>query len=275
MSILKCRSIKPGHKGDYQHGKTFRQVAVITGCSVGLGKQIALRFAAEGANLAICARSADKLAATAKLCEEKGAEVLAVPTDLTDVGQLTAFVEAAAAKFGTIDVLVNNAVSIAPPHPFLEHSIEQLNLTMTSGFYATWHMMKLCFPYMKNKKDASIINFGSSGGDLGMDGFAAYAATKEAIRGVSRVVAREWGKHNIRVNVVSPVALTEHTAEEIENLPEEQKAYIMGGMAGNPMGRVGDPYEDVAPVVVFLASEESRWITGQNINAEGGGTIHA
>ncbi len=256
-------------------GKLSGKVAVITGCSVGLGKQMALRFAAEGANLAICARSADKLAATAKECEAKGVQVLAIPVDLTDVEQLTAFVEAVAAKFGTIDILVNNAVSIAPPHPFLDHTIEQLELTMHSGFYATWHMMKLCFPYMKDKKDASIINFGSSGGDLGTVGFAAYAATKEAIRGVSRVVAREWGKNNIRVNVVSPVALTEHTAEELENLPEDQKAFIMGGMTDNPLGRAGDPYEDITPVVVFLASEESRWITGQNINAEGGWNIHA
>jgi len=256
-------------------GKLTGKVAVITGCSVGLGKQIALRFAAEGANLAICARSADKLAATARECEAKGVQVLAMPVDLTNVDQLTAFVEAVAAKFGTIDILVNNAVSIAPPHSFLEHTVEQLDLTMHSGFYATWHMMKLCHPYMKGKQDASIINFGSSGGDLGMEGFAAYAATKEAIRGLSRVAAREWGKDNIRVNVVSPVALTEHTAEELEYLPEDQKAYIMGGMAGNPLGRIGDPYEDVAPIVVFLACEESRWITGQNINAEGGGTIHA
>lgn len=256
-------------------GKLSGKVAVITGCSGGLGKQIALRFAAEGANIAICARSADKLAATAKECEAKGVQVLAIPVDLTNVEQLTAFVEDVAAKFGTIDILVNNAVSITSPHPFLEHSVEQLDLTMHSGFYATWHMMKLCFPYMKDKQDASIINFGSSGGDLGLDGFAAYAATKEAIRGVSRVVAREWGKNNIRVNVVSPVCLTENTAKALEYLPEEKKTYIMSGMVGNPLGRVGDPYEDVAPVVVFLASEESRWITGQNIYVEGGGTIHS
>ncbi|MBR3751565.1 MAG: SDR family NAD(P)-dependent oxidoreductase [Ruminiclostridium sp.] len=100
-------------------GKLTGKVAVITGCSVGLGKQMALRFAAEGANLAICARSADKLAVTARECEAKGVQVLAMPVDLTNVDQLTAFVEAVAAKFGTIDILVNNAVSIAPPHSFL------------------------------------------------------------------------------------------------------------------------------------------------------------
>lgn len=256
-------------------GKLSGKVAIITGCSGGVGKQIALRFAAEGANIAICARSADKLYATAKECEAKGVQVLAIPVDLTNVEQLTAFVEATVAKFGTIDILVNNAVSITSPHSFLDHTIEQLEMTMHSGFFATWHLMKLCFPYMKDKKDASIINFGSSGGDLGLDGYAAYAATKEAIRGLSRVVAREWGKNNIRVNVISPVALTEHVADALELLPEEHKASIMAGMAGNPMGRPGDPYEDVAPVVVFLASEESRWITGQNIYAEGGVTIHS
>lgn len=256
-------------------GKLTGKIAVITGCSGGLGKQLAFRFAREGAKLAICARSAGKLADTAKECEALGAEVLAVPVDLTDVDQLKGFVEATAAKFGTIDVLLNNAVSISSPHPFLDHTLEELNTTMQSGFYATWHMMRLCFPYMKGKKDASIINFGSSGGDLGMEGYAAYASTKEAIRGLSRVAAREWGQYGIRVNILSPGAVTENAMAGVQQLPEEMKNAIVDSFKANPMRRPGDPYEDITPTAVFLACEDSRWVTGQTLFVEGGSTIHA
>lgn len=256
-------------------GKLSGKTAVITGCSGGLGKQLAIRFADEGANLAICARSADRLAATAKECEAKGVQVLDMPTDLTDLEQMSAFVQAAAGKYGQIDILVNNAVSISSPHTFLDHTLEELEATMHSGFYATWHMMKLCFPYMKEHGDASIINFGSGSGDLGMEGYAAYASTKEAIRALSRVVAREWGKYGIRVNVLCPSAVTDHVKASLAHLSEEQKTYVMSSLSTNPLCRPGNPYEDITPVAVFLASEDSRWITGQSINAEGGGNIHA
>lgn len=256
-------------------GKLSGKVAVITGCSGGLGKHIAIRFAEEGASLAICARSADKLATTAKLCEAKGAETLAMPVDLTDMEQMAAFVDAAAAKFSKIDILVNNAVSTFAPHPFLDHTMDELNTVMGSGFLATWHMMRLCFPYMKDHGDASIINFGSGAGEMGLDGYAAYAATKEAIRGLSRVVAREWGKHGIRVNIASPSAVTDNVMAGVAQLPEEQKAYVMASLSTNPLCRPGDPYEDITPAVVFLASEDARWVTGQNLNIEGGGNIHS
>lgn len=255
-------------------GKLDGKVAIITGCSGGLGKQLALRFAQEGASLAICARSADKLAATAKECEALGAKVLAIPVDLTSYDQLKAFVESVVSTFGTVDVLLNNAVSITDPHPFLEHTIDQLNMTIQSGLFATWHLMQLCFPYMKDKP-SSIINFGSGAGELGLEGYAAYAATKEAIRGLSRVAAREWGQYGIRVNVLSPSAVTENVRAGVEQLPPEQQAYVMASLSQNPMKRPGDPYEDITPVAVFLASQESQWVTGQNINVEGGGNIHS
>ena len=255
-------------------GKLDGKVAIITGCSGGLGKQIALRFAAEGANVAICARSSDRLQETAKACEELGAEVVSMSVDLSVYDQLNAFVDAVAQRFGTVDILVNNAVSITPPHSLLDHTLEELDMTMHSGFYATWHLMKLCYPYMKGKA-SSIINFGSGAGDMGMDGYAAYASTKEAIRGLSRVAAREWGKDGIRVNIVNPSAVTDNVKASLDFLPEEQKAYVISSLSMNPMCRPGDPYEDITPAIVFLASDESRWVTGQTLMVEGGGNIHA
>ncbi len=250
------------------------KVAVITGCSGGLGKQIAKRFVTEGARIAICARNLSKLEATAKECEELGGEVLYQKTDLCNKDEMEQFVKATVERFGTIDILVNNAISICPPHPFLDHTDEELDLTMHSGFYATWHMMRLCFPYMKDKQ-SSIVNFGSTGGEMGMDGFAAYAAAKESIRAISRVAAREWGKYGIRVNTCSPAGVTDHVMETIGDLSQEMQDFVMNGMKNNPMCRIGDPYEDITPAVVFLACDDSRWVTGQNLNVEGGGNIHS
>lgn len=255
-------------------GKLDGKVAVITGCSMGLGKQIALRFVEEGAKVSICARNLDKLKATAKECEDLGGEVFYRKTDLCEKEDMEQFVKETVDRFGTIDILVNNAISICPPHPFLEHTEDELQLTMRSGFLATWRMMLLCFPYLKDK-NSSIVNFGSTAGDMGMDGYAAYSATKEAIRAISRVAAREWGKYGIRVNTCSPAGLTDHVTGTIDYLSDEMKKYVMDGFKANPMCRIGDPYDDIAPAVLFLASDDSRWVTGQNLNVEGGGNIHS
>lgn len=258
-------------------GKLDGKVVLITGCSTGLGKQQALRMAAEGAKLAICARNEARLAETARLCEEYGAEVLAMKVDIMDYDSLVAFVDATAARFGTIDVLVNNAHTITIPAPFLEKTIEHLDIEMRSSVYAYWHLMKLCFPHLKDKEGAgsSIINFASEAAIAGDAFYAPYAASKEAVRGLSRVVAREWGEHNIRVNTVCPNGMTENVSEGLSTLEPAVQEHIRSAFVANPFRRAGDAFEDVAPVVVFLASDDSHWITGQNLHADGGALITA
>lgn len=253
------------------------KVAIITGCASGLGKQQALRFASEGATLAICDIQGERLVDTKALCEERGASVLAKVVDVTDCNALAAFVGATAESFSTIDVLVNNAHAITLPAPFLEKTIDDLDLEMRSSVYAYWHLMKLCFPYMRDHPGAgaSIINFASAAGVQGDSLYAPYAACKEAVRGLSRVVAREWGQHNIRVNTLCPNGLTENVIEGIKNLSPEAQQHVNQAFVNNPFGRAGDPYEDVAPVVVFLASDSSHWMTGQNLHADGGVQISA
>lgn len=255
-------------------GKLDGKVAVITGCAGGLGKDYAIRFAEEGANLAICSRTASKLMETKQLCEEAGAQVVALPCDVGVYDDLVEFVDKTVERFGTIDILVNNAITNLEPAPFIETSLEHLDIQMHTGFYATWHMMKLCFPYMKDKP-SSIINISSQAGVEGMAGRSSYAAVKEAIRGLSRVAAREWGKHQIRVNVVCPIALAASHEERMKAMSQEWQESVRKLMRDNPLGRVGDGYSDVAPAIVFLASDDSRWITGQTLHVEGGNTIFA
>ena len=135
-------------------------------------------------------------------------------------------------------------------------------------------MMQLCFPHMK-EHGGSIINFGSIGGVSGLEGFAAYAAEKEAIRGLSRVVAREWGQFGIRVNCVCPNVITDRFEEGIHQSPKEIQEYLIGNMSQNAMHRPGKAYEDFTPAALFLASEDSRWVTGQTLHVEGGAWISA
>lgn len=258
-------------------GKVDGKVVVITGCSSGLGKQQAIRLAEEGAKLAICSRTESKLLETKKLCEEKGAEVLAIALDISVYEDLVNYIDKTVERFGTIDVLINNAHTVTNPGPFLEKSIKELDTEMHSSVYAHWHLMKLCHPYLKDKPGAgaSIINFASEAAVAGLESFAPYAASKEAVRGLSRVVAREWGQYNIRVNTICPNGLTDNCEIGFGHLKPEVKKWAENAFSDNPFNRPGDPYKDVAPIVIFLASDDSQWITGQNIHADGGALINA
>ncbi|MBR2577162.1 MAG: SDR family oxidoreductase [Firmicutes bacterium] len=255
-------------------GKLENKVCIVTGASGGLGKQTAIRFAEEGAIVCICARTEEALKETERICKEKGADVLAMTADVSDPESLKAFVGAIAEKYGRVDALCNNASTISAPHPFIEHTIEDLEEALHSGLYGTWTMMQLCFPLMKDNGGA-ILNYGSDGGVSGLPGFAAYATEKEAIRGLSRVVAREWGRFNIRVNCLCPKVATDRFLMGIEYSPVEMQEYLKASMTSDVMGRMGMAYEDATPVIAFLVSDEAGWITGQTIHVEGGDWISA
>ena len=203
-------------------GRLDGKVCIITGAASGLGKQEAIRFAEEGAKLAICSRTESKLMDTKRICEEKGAEVLAMACDVMVKENLEALVSATVDRFGTIDILVNNAHTVTMLLPFLQKSEDDLEIELKSSLYAYWRLMKLCYPYMKGKPGAgaSIINFASKAGFEGTVDHCAYAAAKEAVRGLTRVVAREWGKDNINVNVVCPLAMTSQLENFKASYPE-------------------------------------------------------
>ena len=103
----------------------------------------------------------------------------------------------------------------------------------------------------------------------------AYAAAKEAVRGLTRVVAREWGKDNIRINTICPGGFTDNAKTDLSKQTKEVQQWAEVAFKDNPFQRIGDPYEDVSPIVLFLASDDSRWMTGQNVFADGGSWITA
>jgi NAD(P)-dependent dehydrogenase (short-subunit alcohol dehydrogenase family) len=249
-------------------GSLTDKVALITGAGQGVGFGIATAFAGAGAKLAITGRDAEKLERASAQLRRFGAEVLTIPGDVRQRASANASVAKTIERFGHLDVLVNNAQSSVPGTPLEAIDDATIALTLESGLLGTMYHMQAAFPHMKGR-GGSIINFGSRTGTVGEAGFGIYAATKEGIRGLSRVAAREWGQHNIRVNVICPAALSEATKKFLAENPDQEKYYI----SIVPLRRLGDPERDIGPVAVFLASDEARYVTGQTINAEGGMTM--
>jgi NAD(P)-dependent dehydrogenase (short-subunit alcohol dehydrogenase family) len=244
------------------------RVALITGAGQGIGLAIAKAFASAGARLAITGRDAEKIERAAERLVALGAEVITLPGDVGKRSVAKDNVAAVVQRFGQIDVLVNNAQASVPGVPLADIDDDMVALSMESGLYGSLYHMQAAFPHMK-ERGGSIINFGSRTGTVGEVGFGIYAATKEGIRGLSRVAAREWGPHGIRVNVICPAALTDSAKKFAADYPE-QNQYFMSII---PLRRLGDPDSDIAPVAVFLASDEARYVTGQTINVEGGMTM--
>lgn len=237
------------------------KVAIVTGGAAGIGGAISRVFVARGARVVAVDLSAD---AGAALVAALGDAVAFVPGDVADPQVAARAVATAVARFGHLDTLVNNAHA-SRQAPFTELTDAQWALSFDTGLTATRQFMLAAYPELR-KHGGSVINFGSGAALDGQPTQAAYAAAKEAIRGLSRVVANEWAADAIRVNVVCPIALTAGVAAWKEKFPELHAATL----EKIPLGRFGDPERDVAPVVAFLASDDSRYMTGQTLLADGG-----
>ena len=247
-------------------GKLTGKAAVITGAGQGVGLGIARTFASAGADLVITGRDAAKLQRAADELAGLGARVAVSAVDAGDPAAAQRAVQTAIDRFGGLDVLVNNAQSSKPGTLLEETDEATLRMTLESGFFGTFHHMQAAFPPMQARGGGSIINFGSREGIFGGVGFAAYAATKEAIRGLSRSAAREWGRHGIRINVLCPAALSPKAVTYLAEHPAEAEMY----RKEISLGRFGDPEADIGPTALFLASDDARYVTGQTINADGG-----
>ena len=237
------------------------KVAIVTGGASGIGAALTRSFVKRGAKVV-----------AVDINEQAGAELAAtLPDDVafsrgdvSDPDVARAAVAAAIERFGTLDALVNNAHA-SRQAPFLEHTTEMWDLSFNTGFFATRNFMLAAYDQLKKTRGA-VVNFGSGAGLEGQPTQAAYAAAKEAIRGLSRVVANEWAPDGIRVNVVCPMALTDGVAAWKEAYPQ----MFADSVAKVPLGRFGDPEADVAPIVAFLCSDDSRYMTGQTVMADGG-----
>lgn len=247
-------------------GELVGKSALITGAGQGIGLGIARAYAAAGVSLVITGRDEAKLERAAGELRALGATTVVSTGDSADPAAARRAVQLAVDRFGGLDVLVNNAQSSKPGVPLEDIDEATLRLTLESGLFGAFHHMQAAFPSMVARGGGSIINFGSREGIFGGVGFAAYAATKEAIRGLSRTAAREWGRHGIRVNVLCPAALSPTAVTYLDAHPAEAEMY----RREIALGRFGDPEDDIGPTALFLASDASRYVTGQTINVDGG-----
>ena len=244
------------------------KVAIVTGASQGVGKGEAIALAKEGAKVALVARRLDKLQLVAEEIEALGGEALPVACDVRVVDQVNATVATVLDTWGTVDILVNNAQIIHGQHLFEEWTEEEMRESWESGALGSWAFMKACFPTMKERGGRIINTTSATAHGSSSSRLTGYASAKEAIRSLSRTAAREWGKYDITVNLVSPMAVTETT---IENFPTEEERLAILHRGGPALtARWGDPETDIGRAVVFLAGPDAEIITGVVLSVDNG-----
>lgn len=240
------------------------KVAIITGGIGGIGRGIVRHFLDLGAKVVVVDIVGQK-DGEASLAEIAGGRsALYLQKDIAVADNADLIVATAVERFGALHVLVNNAHA-SRQAPIMETTPEMWDLSLGTGMFATFNLMRAAYPELK-KVNGAIVNFASGAALRGQENQVTYAAAKEAIRAISRVAANEWARDGVRVNIVSPIALTPGISAWSKQFPEQYQQVL----DGIPLGRLGDPALDIAPAVAFLASDESRYITGQTLMADGG-----
>lgn len=241
-------------------GKT----AIITGGASGIGKGMALAFVKEGAKVAIIDLNAEAGNQTVKELQEYQPESTFIQANLAEHDKIVEVVNQVVDKFGKLDILVNNAHA-SKMASIAETTQKEFDLSFNTGFYPTFYFMQAALPHLKETQ-GNIINFASGAGINGDVNQVSYVAAKEAIRGITRVAANEFGPFGINVNIISPIAKSPGMLQWAEENPE----YYQGMLAKIPLRRLGEIESDIGRVAVFLASEDSAYITGQTIMVDGG-----
>jgi NAD(P)-dependent dehydrogenase (short-subunit alcohol dehydrogenase family) len=243
------------------------KVVLITGAAKGIGRGIARRFAGEGATLVLVDRDEELGEATAaELVDDFGIKASFRQANVGYEDQACDAVREAGETHGRLDVLINNAQGFNGLSSLLDKTTGEFDYSLRTGFYASFWTTRTAVPFMRQAGSGSIINFVSLDGIAGEPYFSDYNVAKEAIRALTRVAARELGPMQIRVNCVAPVADT----PTMERSERQWPGFADNILKALPLGRLGDPEEDIGGVVLFLASEDSRYVTGMTMYADGG-----
>ncbi|WP_223593791.1 SDR family NAD(P)-dependent oxidoreductase [Neobacillus bataviensis] len=246
------------------------KVAIITGAGSGQGKASAKLFAQEGAHVIIAEWNEENGKQVEQEIRDAGFNAVFMKTDVSNEENVRAVVEQTVEQFGRIDILFNNAgIGFSARSKYtmsslLKTPLEDWNQILAINLNGVYHMSKYVLPIMINQESGSIVNNSSLNGIQGVTGADAYTAAKGGVVALTRVMAADYGKHNIRVNCICPGAIdTPMIAEVLQN------EKFTESFTANPLGRVGKP-EEIANAALFLASDESSYITGLIMPVDGG-----
>ncbi len=243
-------------------GRLSGKTALITGAARGIGRAIALRFAAEGANLLLCDLNLESLRAVAAEAGSKGVRTLARQTDVAVREQVQRFVDDGISEFGMIHAVVNNA-GIFFNAPFEQTTDEQYDRIMAVNVKSVFLVSQIMIrQWLRHEIKGAIVNLASIGAAVAFVDSSAYCTTKGAVAAMTRCIALEYGPRGIRANSIAPGIV------DTPMLPSQEDSERWANTA-IPLRRLGDP-KDVAEVALFLASDESRYITGEMIFVDGG-----
>lgn len=249
--------------------------AFITGASQGIGRQISISLAKEGANVILAARS-NGIYETESIIDQEG-NTLPLETDITDEKSVNHSIEKAVEEFGGLDIIVNNAGIAGPTSPVEEVKARDWEKTMSVNVKGTFFVIKHAVPYLRESGQASIINISSISGKMPLENRTPYTSSKMAVIGLTRTLAFELGEDDVTVNAICPGTVKGERAERvIENkadslnisYEEAKQKFFVGDTA---LGVMVDA-ESVANQIIYLASEKGREITAQDINIDGGRT---
>ena len=245
------------------------KVAIVTGASRGLGKGIALGLAAEGCRLAVCARGEDALRAAAAEMEAQGADVLALPLDLTGTDAAQQLVDATLTRFGQVDILVNN-IGGNRRKAFAETTDDDWDAVLEVNLKAHIRCSRAAIPHMKAAGGGAILFISSIfGREAGGTGLSIYNTTKSALISMAKIMALELAPDGIRVNCLAPGSIRFPGGSwdrRVKADPEGMKAFVAQNL---PVGRFGTA-EEIADVATFLVSERASLVTGACLNVDGG-----
>ncbi|WP_335989424.1 SDR family NAD(P)-dependent oxidoreductase [Glycomyces sp. MUSA5-2] len=246
------------------------KAAIITGGSKGTGLGIAKAYVKEGIAVAITGRSADALDAAKAELEQlvPDARVLALTADNKDPEVPARVVADTVERFGRLDILINNAQEFRTGKAVQDITEDDMRASFDSGFFATWRFMTAAYPHLQHTK-GTVINMASGAGVQAVRSHGAYGPNKEAIRGLSRIAAKEWGADDITVNVINPYV----ASAESERYEREYPEVITEILKGIALGRIGDAELNVGSLCVYLATEGGKYMTGASFDVDGGAFI--